>query len=71
MPVFVKWSPCLIGPIDSPSRIEYLTAQTMSAKATGPSTGDIESRTVILDLVVQVTFMDGEGTGTDIKQTKL
>ena len=43
----------------------------MSAKATGPSTGDIESRTVILDLVVQVTFMDGEGTGMDIKQTKL
>ena len=43
----------------------------MSAKATGSSTGDIESRTVILDLVVQVTFMDGEGTGTDIKQTKL
>ena len=43
----------------------------MSAKATDPGTVDIESRIVILDLVVQVTFMDGEGTGTDIKQTKL
>ena len=43
----------------------------MSAKATDPGTVDIERRIVILDLVVQATFMYGEGTGMDIKQTNL